>query len=210
MQISLERVGKKFNRDWIVRGADFTFAAGGAYAITGPNGSGKSTLLQLIAGLLPVTEGVVTYAEAGRPLPAEGAFRRLAVAAPYLELIEEFTLTELLGFHRQFKPLVGGVSDADFLEITALHAARHKPVRHFSSGMKTRVKLGLAFLSNVPLLLLDEPTSNLDAAGTAWYGRMLETYGAGRTVIICSNQPYEYQTVPVVLTIRNAHLEPNP
>ena len=210
MQISLERVGKKFNRDWIVRGATFTFAPGGAYAITGPNGSGKSTLLQLIAGLLPVTEGTVQYAEAGRPLPAEGVFRRLAVAAPYLELIEEFTLTELLGFHRQFKPLVGGVSDADFLEITALHGARHKPVRHFSSGMKTRVKLGLAFLSDVPLLLLDEPTSNLDAAGTAWYGRMLETYGAGRTVIICSNQPYEYQTVPVVLTIRNAHLETNP
>lgn len=210
MQIRLENVGKKFNRDWIIRQGTFAFAGGGAYAITGPNGSGKSTLLQMIAGLLPVTEGLIRYADAGRDVPGEQVFSRLALAAPYLELIEEFNLTELLQFHRQFKPLRGGISDGDFLAITALHASRHKAVRHFSSGMKTRVKLGLAFLSDVPLLLLDEPTSNLDAAGIAWYRQMLQAHSAGRTVIICSNQPYEYEQVPNILLIRDAKLELNP
>jgi ABC-type multidrug transport system ATPase subunit len=210
MQISLENVGKKFNRDWIIRQAAFTFADAGSYVVTGPNGSGKSTLLQMIAGLLPVTEGLIRYVDAGEALGGELVFSRLAVAAPYLELIEEFTLTELLQFHRRFKPLRGEVSDSDFLEITALQASRHKAVRYFSSGMKTRVKLGLAFLSDVPLLLLDEPTSNLDAAGIAWYQQMLQAHSAGRTVIICSNQPYEYEQVPNILLIRNAKLELNP
>jgi ABC-type multidrug transport system ATPase subunit len=209
MQISLENVGKKFNRDWTIRQATFTFVRGGSYVITGPNGSGKSTLLQMIAGLLPVTEGVIRYAESEKPLAAELVFNRLTIAAPYLELIEEFTLAELLQFHRRFKPLRGGVSDGDFLEITALLTSRHKAVRHFSSGMKTRVKLGLAFLSDVPLLLLDEPTSNLDAAGVSWYQQMLRTHSEGRTVIICSNQPYEYEQVSNILLIRNAKLELN-
>lgn len=210
MQISLENVGKKFNRDWIIRQAVFTFAGGMSYVITGPNGSGKSTLLQMIAGLLPVTEGMIQYTNGGDALNGELVFDRLAIAAPYLELIEEFTLTELLQFHRRFKPLRGGVSDDDFLEIMALQTSRYKAVGHFSSGMKTRVKLGLAFLSDVPLLLLDEPTSNLDAAGIAWYQQMLRAHSTGRTVIICSNQPYEYEQVPNILFIRNAKLELNP
>ncbi len=210
MQISLENVGKKFNRDWILRKASFTFGENRSYAITGPNGSGKSTLLQMISGLLPLTEGTIRYRHAGQDVSGEDIFRQIAIAAPYLELIEEFTLTELLKFHRQFKPLRHNISEGDFLELTSLQAARHKPVRHFSSGMKTRVKLGLAFLSDVLLLLLDEPTSNLDLPGIAWYQHMLRSYAADRLVMIFSNQRYEYEHIPDVLYIRQAQLQPNP
>jgi ABC-type multidrug transport system ATPase subunit len=210
MQISLENVGKKFNRDWILRKASFTFGDNRSYVITGPNGSGKSTLLQMISGLLPLTEGTIRYRHAGKDMSSEDIFRQIAIAAPYLELIEEFTLAELLHFHRQFKPFRQNISEVDFLELTSLQAARHKPFRHFSSGMKTRVKLGLAFLSDVPLLLLDEPTSNLDLSGITWYQHMLRSYATDRLVIIFSNQRYEYEHIPDVLHIRQAQLQLNP
>ena len=56
MRIELENAGRKFNRDWILRGVNLTLEAGNVYVVTGPNGSGKSTFLQLIAGNLPLTE----------------------------------------------------------------------------------------------------------------------------------------------------------
>ena len=200
MQITLTEAGKRYNREWIFRNISAVFQGPAVYAITGPNGSGKSTLLQVIAGSTPISEGSCTYqTAAGVVLPDEQVFRHIAYAAPYLELIEEMTATELLQFHQGFQAMTASISTQ--LAGVGLAQAAHKQIRYFSSGMKQRLKLAQAFFSDTPVLFLDEPTANLDAAGAGIYQELLQTQAANRLVLIASNDPHEYQTASNVLDI---------
>ena len=192
MLIEASGLGKRFRRDWIFRGLTHAFRPGSATAVLGPNGAGKSTLLNTFSGQLLPTEGTLTYALAGRPLAVEDLPRHLAYAAPYLELLEELTLLELLQFHTRFKPLRPGVAIDQLIGIMYLEKSRQQLVREFSSGMKQRLKLGLALYADAPLLLLDEPTTNLDTTGTAWYLEHVQATRAGRTLLLSSNVPAEY------------------
>lgn len=192
MQITATGLGKRFQRDWIFRGLTHVFRPGSATAVLGPNGAGKSTLLNTFSGQLLTTEGTLTYSLTGRPLAVEDVPRHLAYAAPYLELLEELTLLEMLQFHTQFKPLRPGVTPNRLIDIMYLEKARHQLVRAFSSGMKQRLKLGLALYAAAPLLLLDEPTTNLDTTGVAWYQEHVQATRAGRTLLLSSNVPAEY------------------
>lgn len=187
MKIILDHTGKRFNTEWIFRDLDYTFEKGTAIAILGRNGSGKSTLLQVISGNLHPTEGTVRYYHPEREVSNHRIFRHLAIVAPYQELIEEFTLEEMVRFHFSFKKLVPGIALEDASKMLGFRAAGRKPIRLFSSGMKQRVKLLLAFLSDVPLLLLDEPTMNLDRPGVEWYLKLVGDFRDDRTLIICSN-----------------------
>ena len=192
MLVTATGLGKRFQRDWIFRGLTRSFAPGSATAVLGPNGAGKSTLLNTLSGQLLPTEGTLTYALAGRAVAVEDLPQHLAYAAPYLELLEELTLLELLRFHTRFKPLRPGVSQEDLIELMYLEKARHQLVREFSSGMKQRLKLALALYAAAPLLLLDEPTTNLDAAGVAWYQEHVRATRTGRTLLLSSNIAAEY------------------
>jgi ABC-type multidrug transport system ATPase subunit len=187
MKVVLENTGKKFNTEWIFRNLTFTFEPGSACAISGKNGSGKSTLLQVISGKFHPTAGTVAHLIDGKAVDVNEWFRHMVICAPYLELIEEFTLDEILKFHFSFKKILPGLTQGDIKEILALHNVARKPVRLYSSGMKQRVKLALAFFSDVPLLLLDEPSTNLDASGTDWYHRLVTQYRNNRTLIVCTN-----------------------
>lgn len=194
MQIEAQGLGRRYGRQWIFKHLSHDFRPGTATAILGPNGAGKSTLLSILAGQLLPTAGEVRYEHGGRPLPVADVPRQLAYCAPYLDLPEDFTLLELLAFHTRLKPLRPGVSTADLVDIMYLQKARHQPVREFSSGMKQRLKLGLALYAAAPLLLLDEPTTNLDATGAAWYLEHVACVrqDADRLVIVSSNVPAEY------------------
>jgi len=187
LQILLEKTGKKFNTEWIFRDISFTFEKNQACAILGRNGSGKSTLLQVIAGNQSPTTGHVRYVEDGKEINNQQIFRYLTLVAPYQELIEEFTLPEMLKFHFSFKSLMPGVSLHDVEQILGFGKIYDKPIRLFSSGMKQRVKLILAILCNTPVLLLDEPTINLDQAGIEWYLDLIGKFTNDRIVIVCSN-----------------------
>ncbi len=199
MQITLTNTGKRFNREWIFRGVNAQFSAPRRYAITGSNGSGKSTLLQVIAGALTHTEGAVQFSRNGLELPADQHFREIAVAAPYLELIEELTALEMIRFHEGFKAL--SADAGQLLSSVSLSQAVNRPIRYFSSGMKQRLKLALAFYSETPVLLLDEPTTNLDAEGTALYQQLIREHTRDRLVIISSNVPEEYAFCEEVIRI---------
>ena len=195
MKISLTNAGKRYNRDWIFRNISYQFNTGHSYAITGSNGSGKSTLLQAIGGALVLTEGTVSYQTPAAPdkmLEPDLAYLHLSIAAPYLELIEEMTATELLEFHRQFKPFISGFHPAQILSIVGLEKAAHKQIRYYSSGMKQRVKLAQAIFSDVSLILLDEPCTNLDKEGIALYQQLIQEYCGNRMVIVSSNDLAEY------------------
>ncbi len=188
MKISLKDAGKKYYREWIFRNATFSFSEESKVVILGPNGSGKSTLLQVISGGVLLNEGAISYLLNNREVSSENIFKFVSFASPYLELIEEFTLREIISFHFKFKKPVKDLSKEEILELTGLASKADHSFKFYSSGMKQRVKLALAFLSDTPLLLLDEPCSNLDSIGVRWYNEMVRDYSGGRTVIVASNQ----------------------
>ena len=182
---------------------DYHFQSGKSYAITGSNGSGKSTLLRIISGSLPASEGTITYKGKNESVISPDLWpRHIAYAAPYLEVIEEFTLKELLEFHFSFKSTADGIDSAPALaEKMYLQDSLRKQIKYFSSGMKQRLKLGLAFFTKTDILFLDEPTSNLDFSGIDWYLAQIEEIKKGRLLIICSNQPNEYSFCDYVMDI---------
>ena len=191
IRIELKDIGKKFNTEWIFRKVFFTFEENSTSAILGRNGSGKSTLLQVVAGNLHPNSGQVIYTLDGQIISSDYIFRHIAMVAPYMELIEDFTLQEMLEFHFSFKQFLPGFDISTTTDMLGFLNVKHKQIRQFSSGMKQRVKLISAILSDVPLLLLDEPTMNLDKAGIAWYLELIGNFSGNRTIIICSNL---YQT----------------
>lgn len=199
--VRLFNTGKRYNREWIFRRCSYEFLAGKNYAITGPNGSGKSTLLQVIAGATMHNEGIIEYISAKGTIEPEQHYRHISIAAPYLELIEEMTAKEALEFHATFKPLIQSISIEDMLQIVGLEKSINKQIRYYSSGMKQRLKLAQAFFSNTPILLLDEPTTNLDADGIALYHTLISNYTKDKLVIVSSNVKQEYDFCKEVIEI---------
>ncbi len=192
MKISLENIGRRFNRDWIFRGIDYAFVSGEIYAVLGPNGSGKSTLLQVLNGSLSPSAGKISYFFEDKHVEIDAVYKHLSLAAPYLELIEEFTLDEMVDFHFKFKSYKPGIDKNEVIELLAMPGGKNKLIKYFSSGMKQRLKLALAFCADTPMLMLDEPTSNLDTQGVDWYLNLVQKFAKNRLTIICSNQEHEY------------------
>jgi ABC-type multidrug transport system ATPase subunit len=201
MKITLENIGRRFNRDWIFRGIDHTFVSGKIYAILGPNGSGKSTLLQVLNGSLTPSAGTISYFYQDKLVDAEDVYQYLSLAAPYLELIEEFTLSEMIDFHFKFKSYAAGLNKNELIGLLAMPGSENKLIKYFSSGMKQRLKLALAFCSDTPMLMLDEPASNLDTQGVQWYLSLVQQFAKNRLTIICSNQEQEYSFCDVQLDV---------
>ncbi len=202
MTISLSDAGKRFNRDWIFRHFNYIFEAGQSYAITGPNGSGKSTLLQVLSGGMYINEGSIEFRvgnrESGDRTPAtiissEKIYQQVSICAPYLELVEEMTLQEFLDFHHGFKPFLSGVTTNSIIAAIGLEKAINKQIRFYSSGMKQRVKLAQCIFSDTTIVLLDEPCTNLDAAGIELYHSLIADYCKDRLVVVSSNDEVEYK-----------------
>jgi ABC-type multidrug transport system ATPase subunit len=231
MRITLIDAGKRFNREWIFRHLHYEFTGPHSYAITGPNGSGKSTLLQAIAGAIGISEGKLNYgitapghptpaaspaapsaphflhqsvpesSPADRPIPEDQVFRYISLTAPYLELIEEMTVTEFLRFHQEFKPFLPSFTITSIITRLGLGAASHKQIRYYSSGMKQRVRLAQAIFSDTPVVLLDEPCTNLDSDGIALYRQLIREHCSDRLLIVSSNDVQEYDFCEKTLSI---------
>ncbi|MFN0215100.1 MAG: ATP-binding cassette domain-containing protein [Saprospiraceae bacterium] len=191
MTIQLQNIGKRYRLEWIFRGITDTLQSGERWAILGPNGSGKSTLLKVLSGHLTPSKGDVFFDYQGVRVKEEAVYKHVSYAAPYIELIEEFTLEEALRFHARLKPFLPGFTPAGIYELLALPRSRQKEIRFFSSGMKQRLKLALAVCSDTPVLLLDEPATNLDVQGVEWYKKLISEYAADRLVVIASNDPHD-------------------
>ncbi len=193
MKITLEHISKRFQRYWIFREVNYSFNAPGAYALLGPNGCGKSTLLRIIAGMQSPSKGSVHfYSNEEKQIQLHDIFSYVSFCAPGQEVVEELTLREFFEFHFSFKHMLPGLDVDKVIALTGLKEAAHKPIGDFSSGMKQRVKLAQAIFSDTPLLLLDEPCTNLDQQGMEQYRDWMEQYASGRLVIVASNDAREY------------------
>jgi ABC-type multidrug transport system ATPase subunit len=203
MTISLNQVGKRYQQHWVFKGIDYTFEAGKQYAVLGINGSGKSTLLRIVAGMQHANKGTIAYLSEGKKTAPEHIFSKVSYCAPGMDLIEEMSLSEFLSFHFTFKKMIPSFDVNSIMETMGMFAVRNKFIHEFSSGMKQRVKLAQAFFTDTPILLLDEPCSNLDTQGVNMYQLWLQKYTMDRLVIIASNDEREYTGVAATISIQD-------
>jgi ABC-type multidrug transport system ATPase subunit len=202
ISILANNLGKRFTREWIFRDLNYTFKPGTIYALNGPNGSGKSTLLQVLSGHIPPSSGELTYkSKDDKIIPAEDIYQHVSIAAPYLDLVDEFTLLESLHFHFKLKKSRLQLSVEEMIDRMYLQDSVHKHVHNFSSGMKQRLKLALAFYSECDILLLDEPGTNLDQQAFKWYLSELQAISKDTLTVIASNNPAEYPDSSQIISI---------
>lgn len=201
MEIQVIDAGKRFNRDWIFKHLHASFSDSERYAIKGHNGAGKSTLLQCIAGSTMLSEGEIIFQLDGKKIPADEIFTLVSICAPYLEVVEEMTAIEFFDYHQQFKTFQYHTTITDIIDHIGLSKHAHKQIRYFSSGMKQRIKLAQAFFSQTPVLLLDEPCTNLDQQGIDLYNSLLNELSKDRIVIISSNDPIETEGCTQVIQL---------
>ena len=200
--IVLEGLQKKFGKQHILQDVSYTFNTGSKTVILGSNGSGKSTLIKILSGSLEATEGSPVYTFEGNNVTAKSAGLHVGIAAPYVALNPMFSLKETLAFHEQFCPFPEGFKLTDWLYKAGLAAHEDKRLSTFSSGMLQRVRLLLAVANDRPLLLLDEPLSNLDAEGVLFYTELIRSFALSKTIIVGSNyqkDEYSYCTDELLL-----------
>jgi len=189
IEITAANLRKDFNRRPIFSGVSFTLGPGDTLAVSGRNGSGKSTLLKIVASLLSPSSGTFSMKVGGSPVSERLMFRHIGMVAPYLQVYEEFTALENLSIIDRIR---GGSHTAGeyekLLAMVSLEKRKHDYVRTYSSGMKQRLKFALAWMDRPPLLLLDEPRTNLDPEGIAMVLTLFEEQRREGIAIIATNE----------------------
>lgn len=189
ISIRLTEIAKKFGNQIVFTGVNAMIGQGTRFGITGPNGSGKTTLLGIIAGLITPDGGQIVWESEGKPTDRESLYRKISIAAPYMELPWELGLASLLRFHTGLRPFRNAMNVETFCSLTGFDLTDKKPLSAFSSGMKQKLRLALALYTNSELVLLDEPLSNTDEANAQWFRDQVLTIDGSPTLILCSNNP---------------------
>ncbi len=188
MKILLENIGKNFGEKKIFSNINFEISSGSSVSITGPNGSGKKTLMRIISGLINPTEGNVTYYNNDSKLENRDKFGHLGLVGPYLELYDDLTAMENMQFFSKMKRISNHKNIIfELLEKMNLAGQETELVKNYSSGMKQRLKYVFALLDSPEILLLDEPTSNLDKEGINTVYEIMENQKSKGILIIATN-----------------------
>lgn len=193
MDITGKQLGKKFGKHWVFRNVDVQVSQDSTVAITGSNGSGKSTLLKILSGFLTPSEGIIEHDSVR--LGSED-HNQLSFTAPYIELPEEMNFDEFLRFHSSFRSKL--LSNEEIAKSSTLPL--NKRIGEFSTGMKQRVQLSSAFYFENNALFMDEPTSNLDSEGFAWWKDSVENT-SNYPIILASNMDAEINTCKSTISL---------
>jgi heme exporter protein A len=194
MHLFLEQVSKHYQGRVIFEAVSGRIALHDSFVVTGPNGSGKSTLLKILCGLLRPTSGTVRMEQGGRELKPEERKYRIGFVSPEINLYDRLTALENLAFFTAARGLpVRRSVIVDLLEKLQLKDSLDQPVGQFSSGMKQRMKLACAVLHEPPVLVLDEPGSNLDDRGKQLFENTIRAQRQKGIVVIATNEPGEVE-----------------
>ena len=203
MKIILNNISKKYNKKYVFKNFSYQFE-NKYYSITGSNGSGKTTLLKIILGYITPQNGNVTYYKNNSKIEDDN-FGFFSFASPYQEIIEEFTLNEIINFHFKFLSPINKMKENEIINLLEMEEYSNIKISNFSTGMKQKVKLGLALFSECEFTLLDEPCSNLDDKGIIWYHKNIEESLKFKKIIVASNNKNEILNKNVV----NINLDKN-
>ncbi|HQW11303.1 MAG TPA: ATP-binding cassette domain-containing protein [Saprospiraceae bacterium] len=190
-QVICENIAKRFQYEWVFKELSCLFTSEHIYGILGPNGAGKSTFLKVISGFTTPTRGIVKYVLNDKDWTQSNVYANVGYCAPYIDLIEEMTVLEMVKFNHVMRPfpsidlVIEGIKQFPFRGILT------KRIIELSSGMKQRVKLILAIMSGSAILLLDEPGSNLDTLANVWWQELLVRHRDNRLILIASNDPQD-------------------
>lgn len=188
--IRCDRITKRFGRVTAVDRVTFTQDAGSALALWGSNGAGKTTLIRCLLG---VTRCAGRAALAGIDVRARGRHARSRVGYVPQELAfhDDDRVASAMAFFSDLRR-VSRSRAAGALDAVGLVGQDRKRVRDLSGGMKQRLALAIALLSDPPIIVLDEPTSNLDASGRGEVAQTLrDLKAAGKTLLFASHRPDE-------------------
>jgi len=190
--LRIKDLSRRFGERTVFSGISAAAIPGRSLVITGPNGSGKSTLLKIIAGLLSPTSGEVSLTVDGQTVTDDARRGVLGYVAPDLVLYRELSGVENLQFFSQvagFEPSIEYLRD--LLNFVGLKGRGREFVGNYSSGMRQRLKYAFALLRRPPVLLLDEPTANLDAAGVEMARAVVKDQQDRGILVIATNEPNE-------------------
>ena len=190
MQLELSNIGKHFAYRWVFKNISLKLEKGQSVAITGPNGIGKSTLLKIIASYMEASEGSISYKVKDKTIVPTEIYKHISYAAPYIDLINEYSLSELIEFYTSHKSVNENFLKESLKEFK-LENNLSKSLKFFSSGMLQRTKLMLALSSETEILLLDEPHTNLDKSGIEVYNHLIQEKLNDCIVILSSNREEE-------------------
>jgi len=183
--LTARRLGKRYGEKRVLRGIDFALPRGGFVVVTGPNGAGKTTLLRICAGLAQPTEGAIerhaTRAQVGYLGHEPLVYRELTA-------LENLELYGCLYRVPERRERIGML-----LERFGLWEARHDRVASYSRGMTQRLALCRVLLHEPELLVLDEPYSALDEAGTELLDAQLTELRGERTCLLATHDPARVQ-----------------
>ncbi|MGD1045836.1 MAG: ABC transporter ATP-binding protein [Bacteroidota bacterium] len=193
ISIIVNGLSKDFNRNAIFKDISFSLSSPASLSITGRNGAGKSTLSKILAGILSSTRGSITYSVHEKQVGIEEFKHHIGFVSPYLNLYDEFTALENLQFLSRIRTTTqqNGRRIEELLMRVGLWNRRDDRVSTFSSGMKQRLKYAFALLHNPAVLILDEPTSNLDAEGIEVIKQIMLEQKKTNILIIATNNKEE-------------------
>jgi len=201
MKITIQNLSKRYLYDWIIRDLNHVFESGSITGVNGINGSGKSTFMKMLSGYLSPSEGHVTYTYNDKNVDRSDIYQYMTLAAPYTDVINEYDVKEMFLFHTKFKKMRLELTTSEFLDIVKLKGNKGKQIQFYSSGMKQRLQLAIALITDSKLLLLDEPTSYLDSENKAWFYDLLRKHKDGRTIIIASNDAEDFELCSDVIQL---------
>lgn len=201
-------ISKRFGFEWIFKNLTFTFYINKIHGIVGPNGAGKSSFLKIISGFSTPTGGEISYHGSFGTKKQEQIFNHVSFCAPYIDLIEEMTVQEIIEFQHKLQPFQDLEMVQQEVKSFPFPGILQKHILELSSGMKQRLKLALSILSPAEILLMDEPGSNLDDRANEWWKQLLAQHCNNRVILIASNDSSDLVMIHEKLDINSFKLMP--
>jgi len=184
--IAIQHLTKRYGQTEVVRDFTLDMADGDAVALWGPNGAGKTTVVRCILGLVRY-EGVITVDGLDALDRGKAVRARMGYVPQELSFYDEMTVDDLLDYSASLRG-IGPDRVDEVAETVGLSEHLSKKVRELSGGLKQRLGLAAALLPDPQILLLDEPTSNLDAKARDSAIELLERLRhEGRTLLVTSH-----------------------
>lgn len=192
--IQFSHLTKKFGRFTAVDDLNLQVAPQQAVALWGPNGAGKTTAIKCLLGLLRY-EGQIAVNGFDAHKHGKAVRRQLGYVPQELAFYDDLGALDTTLFYARLKKVETARAETVLAQVGLAEHAR-KPVGALSGGMKQRLALGLALLADPPILVLDEPTSNLDAVARDQFLRLLKDVKAGgKTIIFTSHRLEEIEAL---------------